>query len=204
MQVTIDGKQVDVEQGETILVAARRLGIDIPTLCFLDKEDNLSACPQANVSCLVCLVKTGNRFVPSCASKVTDGMVIESETEEVAQMRRTSLELLLSDHIETCAACGNGRKKCKLLKYAAKYKADRKRFRSVSESTSENKNKCIKCGICVSLCPDLTFTGRGFGLQAENGKRKIEGEEDTSPQTVPLPLLQQIAEACPTAALFIS
>ncbi|NLE38645.1 MAG: FAD-dependent oxidoreductase [Pirellulaceae bacterium] len=98
-RITIDGREVDVPAGATVLEAARRLGIDIPTLCHLGGYE-----PSA--SCLVCVVKLrgSRRFVPSCATRVVDSMAVESETDEVRQARRTALELLLSDHLGDCVA----------------------------------------------------------------------------------------------------
>jgi ferredoxin len=93
--ITIDGRPVEVPSGESVLGAARRLGIDIPTLCYLEK------CGPLN-TCQVCLVKINGRLVPSCGTKVTSGMVIESETTEVHEARRTALELLFSDHVGDC------------------------------------------------------------------------------------------------------
>lgn len=97
--IIIDGKRAEVAPGQTVLEAARRIGLDIPTLCHLEKCGPLT-------SCLVCLVKVvadgQGRLVPSCATKVVPGMVIESETEEVHQARRTALELLFSDHVGDC------------------------------------------------------------------------------------------------------
>jgi len=97
--IQIDGKQVDVSPGQTVLQAARQIGLDIPTLCHLEKCGPLT-------SCLVCLVKIvangESRLTPSCATKAVPGMVIESETEEVHEARRTALELLFSDHVGDC------------------------------------------------------------------------------------------------------
>src|SRR5690348_8938023 len=99
LSITIDGRPVEVESGTTVLQAAAQIGLEIPTLCFLE-------CCTPATSCLVCLVKcrlNGQaRMVPSCATKVQAGMVIESETEEVKEARRTALELLLSDHVGDC------------------------------------------------------------------------------------------------------
>jgi ferredoxin len=95
ISITIDGRAVDVPPGESVLAAARRLGIDIPTLCYLEK------CGPLN-TCQVCLVKINGRLVPSCGTKVTSGMVVESETAEVHDARRTALELLFSDHVGDC------------------------------------------------------------------------------------------------------
>jgi NADPH-dependent glutamate synthase beta subunit-like oxidoreductase len=95
----IDNREVEVPPGATVLEAAQRLGIDIPTLCYRE------GC-EPSTSCLVCMVKMGgnHRLVPSCGTVATEGMVIESETEEVHQVRRSALELLLSDHLGDCLA----------------------------------------------------------------------------------------------------
>ena len=97
--LTIDERRVEVDSGATLLEAAQKLGIAIPTLCFL------AGC-SPSTSCLVCLVKVrGNgRLVPSCATVAVEGMVIESESTEVHQARCAALELLLSDHLGDCLA----------------------------------------------------------------------------------------------------
>ena len=98
-RVRIDNKTVDVPEGTTILQAARQAGIDIPALCWL-------AGWQACTSCFVCVVRVDGqeRLLPSCATAVGDGMVVESESDEVRSARRTALELLLSDHLGDCLA----------------------------------------------------------------------------------------------------
>ena len=93
--IKIDGRSVAVQPGESVLAAARKLAIDIPTLCYLEK------CGPLN-TCQVCLVKLKGKLVPSCGTKVAPGMVVESETEEVHEARRTALELLFSDHVGDC------------------------------------------------------------------------------------------------------
>ncbi len=97
--ITIDHQELEVAPGTTVLQAARRLGIEIPALCHRD------GC-SANTSCMCCVVKVAGAksLLPSCATVVTDGMVVESETEEVYEARRTALELLLSDHVGDCIA----------------------------------------------------------------------------------------------------
>ncbi len=99
VSLTIDARPVEVEAGQTLLTAARKLGIEIPTLCHHEK------CTPST-SCLVCLVKVkgngGGRLVPSCATVAEPGMEVESETAEVFEARRTALELLFSDHVGDC------------------------------------------------------------------------------------------------------
>jgi ferredoxin len=98
-KLTIDRRDVEVPEGATVLDAARKLGIDIPALCIRE------GC-SPSTSCLACLVKIGDadRLTPSCATVATEGMRVESETDAVHQARRTSLELLLSDHLGDCMA----------------------------------------------------------------------------------------------------
>jgi ferredoxin len=98
-ELIIDGQSVEVTPGATLLDAARQLGIDIPTLCYLEQCGPMT-------SCLVCVVKVTqngrSRIVPSCAAKAEPGMIVESETAEVRDLRRTAFELLLSDHVGDC------------------------------------------------------------------------------------------------------
>lgn len=98
-KITIDQREVEVPPEATILDAARLLGIDIPTLCYLQGY-------EPSTSCLVCMVRIRgtDRFVPACATRVWDTMEVESETPAVHQVRRAALELLLSDHVGDCLA----------------------------------------------------------------------------------------------------
>ena len=98
-RLTIDNIAVEVPAGSTVLDAARKVGIRIPTLCHREGHS-----PQT--SCLICLVKVnGNgRLLPSCATRVSDGMVVQSETAEVREARRTGIELLLAEHAGDCMA----------------------------------------------------------------------------------------------------
>ena len=97
--LTIDNKQITVEQGTTILAAATALGIEIPTLC------HYQGCTPQN-SCLVCVVKVNGqrRLAPSCSAVAVEGMTVESDSATVRAARRTALELLLSDHAGDCVA----------------------------------------------------------------------------------------------------
>ncbi len=98
-KLTIDQREVEVSEGATLLDAARKLDIHVPTLCYLEGCD-------ASTSCLVCMVKLvdSGKLVPSCGTLAVEGMTVESETEEVHQIRRSALELLLSDHLGDCLA----------------------------------------------------------------------------------------------------
>jgi len=99
VRLVIDNRRVEVEQGATILTAAKKLGIEIPTLCYFEGF-------SPSTSCMVCVVKElgQGRLVPACAAQAEEGMQVESESEEVHQARRSALELLLSDHLGDCIA----------------------------------------------------------------------------------------------------
>jgi len=96
-KLTIDDRQVEVAEGTTILDAAAKLGIQIPTLCFL------KGC-EPSTSCMVCVVKVEGlaSLVPACATVVRDGMRVLSDCEQIHEARKAALELLLSDHLGDC------------------------------------------------------------------------------------------------------
>jgi len=96
-KLSIDNREIEVPKGATILDAAEKLGIDIPTMCFMKGY-------QPSTSCMVCVVKVKGKAVllPACGTLAEDGMCVESECEEVHQARKTALELLLSDHVGDC------------------------------------------------------------------------------------------------------
>lgn len=95
--ITIDGRPVEVAGGVTILDAATKLGVEIPTMCFLKGH-------RASTSCMVCVVKVNGsaNLVPACGAVVKDGMRVESNCDEVRDARRAALELLLGDHVGDC------------------------------------------------------------------------------------------------------
>jgi NADPH-dependent glutamate synthase beta subunit-like oxidoreductase/ferredoxin len=99
MKITIDNRTLQVNPGDTIWEAAASHGIDIPVMCHHQGTD-------PHPSCMVCVVKDldSGKMVPSCASRVQDGMHLASESAEVHEMRRQALELLLSDHVGDCEA----------------------------------------------------------------------------------------------------
>ncbi len=96
-KITIDGREVEVDAGATILDAAEKLGIAIPTMCHLHGH-------EATTSCMVCVVKVAGMgsLVPACGTPVRDGMQVENDSEPVYEARKAALELLLSDHIGDC------------------------------------------------------------------------------------------------------
>jgi len=95
--LTIDGHEVEVEEGATVLDACRRLNIDIPTLCHRDGLPHFT-------SCMLCVVSLdgSKQPIPACTATAEEGMVIKTSTDEIRQLRRAALDLLLSDHLGDC------------------------------------------------------------------------------------------------------
>ena len=171
INLTIDGRQGSVEEGLTIVQAAERFGVRIPTLCY---HPDLSLMG----SCRVCVVdvKDMGHFMAACCVKVWDGMVVETNTPAVRQARRDIVELLLDNHPKDCQTCerdGN----CELQNLAYSlgvrerlFEGRRKHFDTdeSSQSVVREPDKCILCGRCVRVCAEvqgvcnLGQQGRGF------------------------------------------
>ena len=112
VSVTIDGREVSVPAGTSVLRAATEAGVPIPKLCATDSLNAFG-------SCRMCLVEVdGARGVPaSCTTPCSDGMVVNTQTETVRELRRNVMELYLSDHPEDCDGCARGN--CELQAMAA-------------------------------------------------------------------------------------
>ncbi len=103
--VIIDNKQIEVKKGTTIYKAAKKAGIDIPVLCYMNLQDlKIEHKPG---SCRICVVEVEGRknLAPACSTEVTDGMVIQTHSLRVLNARKTVLELLLTDHPKDCLSC---------------------------------------------------------------------------------------------------
>lgn len=171
IKFTIDGREVEVSEGQTILDGARKLGIDIPTLCFLKEINEVGACRM----CLV-EVEGARGLVTSCVYPATEGMVVRTNTKEVLKARKNTLELILSNHNISCLTCTrNGN--CELQILAKKFGLQNIRFfgertkivqDDSSKCISRDTSKCILCGKCVSICDKvqtvsaITKVKRGF------------------------------------------
>ena len=196
MKIRINNNEIEASQGEKIIEAAHRNGIEIPSLCYANGYTH-------QPSCMVCVVKncTTGEVVPACATAVAEGMVIDAESEEMVELRRQSLELLLSDHIAVCRPpCDL--QKCALRKYALAYRAKWNRFprysalkdtqpQQINEHFWFDLTKCIRCGLCVYNTTDgFTFKERGFGMQVV-----------LPPQSVHQ-VNEKLCTLCPTCALY--
>ena len=172
----IDGHFITVPEGSTILEAACKIGINIPTLCHIDLK---GTCIKNNpASCRICVVEVAGRrnLAPACATRCTEGMVVKTSTLRVMNARKVVAELILSDHPNdclTCPKCGN----CELQTLALRFNIREMPFnggelsprkREVTSSIVRNMDKCIFCRRCESVCNDVQTVGalgairRGF------------------------------------------
>ena len=155
LNVKVNGIAVSVPKGATILEAARKAGVEIPTLCFMKEKNEIGACR-------ICVVEaTGARgLVTACVYPVTEGMEIQTNTPKVRAARKTTLELILSTHDQNCLSCVRSTN-CELQKLCLEYGVDSKAFAgfkpeyeldySVPHLVRDN-NKCILCRRCVAAC----------------------------------------------------
>ncbi len=159
INLKIDGMDVSVPAGSTILEAARQVGIDIPTLCFMKEMNEIGACR-------ICVVEVSEggrpfRIVASCVYPVTEGMVVKTNSLAVQQSRKMTLELMLSTHERKCLSCvrsGNCEFQALCNDYGvtdeAKFDGMKPEYKidcSAPHMIRDN-NKCILCRRCVAAC----------------------------------------------------
>lgn len=155
----IDGKEITVPPGTSIMEAARRLGVRIPHFCYHPK---LSVAGN----CRVCLVGVEKmpRPVPACAMPVGEGMVVSTSSPAVEEARRGVMEMLLINHPLDCPSCDQGGE-CDLQDYAMKYGPDRARFHEEKRQTPDHDlgplietvmNRCIHCTRCIRFSEEIS------------------------------------------------
>ena len=204
INIKIEGIPYQVEEGLTILEAARACGYDIPSLCAF----NHGECSQG--SCRVCLVevKGARTLVASCVYPVNEGMEVLISSPAAVAARRTSVELLLSNHNQNCQQCDkNGR--CELLHVAYLTGAREGQYHGaktpvtvdqLTPSIVRDTSKCILCGRCIARCANahgmsiLGFENRGF-------RTIVAPAENRSMAKSPCILCGQCVTVCPTGAL---
>lgn len=204
INIKIEGQAFQVEEGLTILEAARQCGYEIPSLCSF----NHGECSLA--SCRVCLVEaTGARgLVASCVYPVSEGMEIKISSPKASNARRVSVELLLSNHSKDCQQCDkNGQ--CELLYVAqitgarvGKFEGSKTptTFDEVTPSIVRDTSKCILCGRCVERCKAAHGTGI-LGFEKRGFNTIVAPAENRSLAESPCILCGQCVNVCPTGAL---
>lgn len=206
--LTINNNQVEVEEGTTILEAAKLLNIKIPTLCHLNLHD-LKMVNQT-ASCRVCVVEVEGRrnLAPACATPVFNGMVVKTNTIKAIKARRTVVELLLSDHPKDCLTCEKSTN-CELQELAADLGVRNIRYQgkistypidNSSKSIVRNLDKCILCRRCETVCNKVQTVNVLSGV--DRGFETVVGPAFGLPMTeTSCTFCGQCVAVCPTAAL---
>jgi NADP-reducing hydrogenase subunit HndD len=203
VSVTIDGVKVEVPENSNVLDAARKASIEIPTLCYLRGINALGACR-------ICLVEVkGNPALQAaCVLPVSEGMEVITNSEKVLKTRRTTLNLLLSNHDRECLTCARNRN-CELQRLAEefgirsiKYEGEKiiKAIDDRSFSVIRNPNKCVLCKRCVSVCGKVQSIG-AIGTSSRGFKTMVEPVWEKSLVNVPCVSCGQCIAVCPVAAL---
>ncbi|MGB4655209.1 MAG: NADH-dependent [FeFe] hydrogenase, group A6 [Bacteroidales bacterium] len=207
IKLTIDNKEVEVKRGTTILDAAKSVGINIPTLCYLHLEDfNITNRPAG---CRICVVEVVGRrnLAPACATECTEGMVVNTHNIRVLNARKTVLELILSNHPTDCLVCAKSGN-CDLQTLAhdlgireIEYQGEQSKFKKdMSPSIIRDIDKCIMCRRCEMMCNEIQTVGalsainRGFTSVVAPA---FEQDLDKSACTY----CGQCVAVCPTGAL---
>ncbi len=205
VNLTINDIAVSVPEGTTILDAAASVGVEIPSLCYLRELNEISAC---RVCCVE--VEGEGKLVPSCNNVVREGMVIHTNSPRAREARRVNVELILSQHTNTCATCVRSGT-CQLQKIAqdlgvivVPYPPDLVQGKKTLWTTTfplyRNVNKCIKCMRCVQVCDKVQslsiwdVSGSGSRTTIDVSGHRVIKEADCA-------LCGQCITHCPTGAL---
>lgn len=202
VNLTIDGQKVSVPQGTTIMQAAATVGIDIPRLCYLKKINEISACK-------VCVVEIQgqNRVVTACTTPVQEGLVVYTNSPKARSVRRTNVELILSQHDCLCATCvrsGN----CSLQKLSNDLGIYDIPFERDVVDTPWNQDfplirdskKCIKCMRCVQIC-DKVQKLHIWDVQNTGSRTTVDVAGNASIEDSDCSLCGQCITHCPVGAL---
>lgn len=203
VNLTIDSIPVTVEEGTRVLDAARQAGVNIPTLCYMKDLCNES-------SCRVCMVeiKRARSLMAACSTICTEGMEVKTNTPKVLSARKTTLELLLSNHQQDCLSCVRSGS-CELQTLANEYGCDANKYGGVkneyaldnlNEYLVRDNNKCILCRRCVAACNKVQGVGV-IGANQRGFATKISCAFDKPLSSTPCVACGQCIAVCPTGAL---
>ena len=200
--LTINGQTVQVPAGTTILEAAEKAGIKIPTLCYLKDINKIAACRMCVVE-----VEGSDRLAAACDTPVEEGLVVHTNTPKVRKARRVNMELLLSQHASYCSTCirsGN----CPLQKLANDLNIHEmpyhvhvaRGYTDTSTPLVRQASKCIKCMRCVQICEKVQTMGI-WDLAGTGSRTTVDVSGNRTLKTSDCTFCGQCVTHCPTGAL---
>ena len=202
VKLTIDGMELQVKDGTTILDAALQAGIHIPTLCYLKNLNKIGACR-------VCMVEVeGNsKLVTACNTRAVEGMVVHTNSPKVRKTRKINVELILSQHDTNCAICARSGN-CSLQKLANDLDILEMPFEKQLPKTRWNPDyplirdykKCIKCMRCVQVC-DKIQTLNIWDVAGTGSRTTVDVSRNRRIEEADCALCGQCVTHCPVGAL---
>lgn len=204
VKLTINGMEVSAPKDATILDAAHLLGIRIPTLCFLKDINEIGACRMCVVE-----VKGARAFAASCVHPVAEGMEVLTNTPKLRESRKTTLELILSNHRMDCLSCTRNLT-CELQSLSLEYGVDQKRFIGKEDLSPQfedsaphlvrDNSKCILCRRCTAICKESQYVGV-IGTNDRGFDTHIGSPMDMPLDSTSCVYCGQCINVCPTGAL---
>ena len=200
--LTIDGRAFPVNGERNLLELIRKANIELPTFCYHSDLSIYGACR-------LCLVQVeGRGIMPACSTLPEAGMTVRTTTEEIREMRRITVELLLANHNAHCATCGKSAS-CQLQSLARRLGVEKVRFKPTrteapvdrsSPALVRDPNKCVLCGDCVRLCSEVQGIG-AIDFAHRGSRSAVEPAFGKDLGSVECVACGQCASVCPTGAL---
>jgi len=200
IELKIDNQTIETHEGETVLEAALRHGIDIPHFCF-------HPCLSIAGNCRICLVQVNGRpkLMPACNLPITPGMEIETNSEPVRAARRAVMQFITLNHPVDCGICDKAGE-CRLQEYQVKYgdqpfnidpKHHKPKFYDLSNRILYDGERCILCSRCVRFTREISGTFQ-LGIVERGSHSRVERLDDSTYED---PYSDNITTICPVGAL---